>query len=119
MATTLTNPEYPHFATISRTAIASEPPFTATPTEIWSGAVDCQVSGGGGTSIKQDVFVSDYTIYCPCIDDELTTGDLVEVTFKEGGTAIKCKLEQSTTEDIYEVDGVKYGTTIWVNRVHG
>lgn len=119
MAITLTNPEYPHFAEISRTALASEPPFAATPTTIWSGAVDCQVSGGGGTYIRQYVYESDYTIYCPCIDSELKTGDQVEVTFKEGGTPIKCKLEQSTTEDIFEVDGVKYGTTIWVNLVHG
>lgn len=118
MATTLTNPEYPHFATITRTANASEPPFTATTTTIWSGAVDCQVSGGGGTSIKQDVFVSDYTIYCPCISAPLLTGDQVAVTFKEGGVAVKCKIEQSTTEDIWEIDGVKYGTTIWANRIH-
>ena len=118
MATILTNPEYPHYAEITRTANSSTPPFTATPTTIWSGDVDCQVSGGGGTSIKQDVFVSDYTIYCPCIDDSLFTGDQIEITFKEGGTPIKCQIEQSTTEDIWEVDGVKYGTTIWANKAH-
>jgi hypothetical protein len=118
MAAILTNPEYPHFAEISRTALSSEPPFTATPTTIWSGAVDCQVSGRGATHLRQDVYVSDYTIYCECIDDEIKTGDQIEVTFKEGDTPIKCKIEQSTTEDVWEVDGVKYGTTIWANKVH-
>ena len=118
MSVVFNNPEYPHFVTISRTANSSEPPFTATTTTIWSGDVDCQVGNNGGTSIKQDVYVSDYTIYCQCIDAELKTGDQVEVTFKEGGTPIKCKVEQSTTENVWEVDGVKYGTTIWVNKIH-
>lgn len=118
MATTLTNLEYPHLATITRTANLSTPPFTATATTIWSGAVDCQVSGGGGTSIRQDVFVSDYTIYCQAITVDIKTGDQIAVTFKTGGTPVNCKIEQSTTEDIWEVDGVKYGTTIWANRIH-
>lgn len=117
MAVTFTNPEYPHFATITRTTLSETPPFTATPTTIWSGAVDCQVSGSkGGTSFVKDVFVSDYTIYSACIGDELLTTDEIEVTFKEGGTPVKCKIVQSTTEDVWEVDGVKYGTTIWANR---
>jgi len=117
MSTTLTNPEYPHFAEISRTASGVEPPFETTTTVIWSGEVDCQVRTSGGTTMKDDVFVSDYTIYCQCIPDTILKGDQIDVTLKEGDDPIKCKIEQSTTEDIWEVDGVKYGTTIWADKV--
>lgn len=114
---TYTNPEYPHFATISRSSTSATPPFTATSPTIWSGDVDCQVGGGGSTSTRQDVIVSDYTIYSACIESELQTGDLISITLKEGGTPIDCTIKQSTTEDVWEVDGVKYGTTIWANLV--
>ena len=117
MSVIFTNPEFPHYAVISRTATTTTPPYTATPSTIWSGDVDCQVGGSGATTKVQTVFVSDYTIYCACITSELQTGDNVVVTLKSGGTPINCVIQQSTTEDIWEVDGVKYGTTIWVNEV--
>lgn len=114
---TLTNPDYPHTAVIKRTATTATPPFTATTTEIWSGVVDCQVGGGGATGLKQTVFVSDYTIYCACIESELQTGDTITITMGVGKTPFDCTIKQHTTENIYEDDGVAYGTTIWANLV--
>lgn len=114
---TLTNPEYPHTAVINRTAVTATPPFTATTTEIWSGVVDCQVGGGGGTGLKQTVFVSDYTIYCACITSELQTGDTITVTLGSGKTPFDCTIKQHTTESVWEQDGVTYGTTIWANLI--
>ena len=117
MVITLTNPDFPHFAEITRSSRSDEPPFTSTDTVIWSGAVDCQISGGGGTGLKEAVFVSDYTIYSACIDSELQAGDLIAIKLTATGTPINCTIEQSSTEDVWEVDGVKYGTTIWANAV--
>ena len=114
---TLTNTDYPHTAVISRTAVSATPPFTVTTTTIWSGAVDCQVGRSGGTGLRQDVFVSDYTIYSECIDSLLQTGDNIAVTVTVDGTPVNCTIEQWTTDSIYEEDGVSYGTTIWANLV--
>jgi hypothetical protein len=114
---TLINTEYPHTAVISRTATSATPPFTVTTTTIWSGAVDCQAGRGGGTGLRQDVFVSDYTIYSECIDSDLQTGDNIAVTFIVDGTPVNCTIEQWSTDDVWEEDGVHYGTTIWANIV--
>jgi hypothetical protein len=116
---TLTNPDYPHTAVITRPTSSATPPFTVTTTTVWSGAVDCQVGRSGGTGLRQDVFVSDYTIYSQCIDSELQTGDLITVTLIVGGTPLNCTIEQWSTDDVYEVDDVAYGTTIWANLVRG
>ena len=116
---TLTNIDYPHFATISRNVTDYEPPATTTVTEIWSGNVDCQMSKSGGTSEKQSVFVSDYTIYSACIESELQTGDIITITLKEDATPFDCTIEQSSTEEVWiEEDGTRYGTTIWANKVN-
>lgn len=126
---TLTNIDYPHFATISRTEISDEPPFTSTSTEIWSGNVDCQIGNGGGTIPKQSVFVSDYTIYSACIESEivdgetipieLQVGDIISITLKEDSTPFDCTIEQTSTEEVWvEDDGTRYGTTIWANKVN-
>jgi hypothetical protein len=131
---TLTNIAYPHTAVISRKVVSATPPFTSSSTEIWSGEVDCQVSVGGGTGLRQTVFVSDYTIFSACISPELVevvdeeevitptelqTGDIITVTMGEGKTPFDCTIEQHTTENVWEEDGVAYGTTIWANRVKG
>ena len=114
---TLTNIAYPHTAVISRNVTSATPPFTATTSTIWSGSVDCQVSGSGGTGLRQTVFVSDYTIYSACISSELQTGDIITVTLGTGNTAFDCTIKQHTTENVWEEDGVTYGTTIWANLV--
>jgi len=115
---TITDIAYPHTAEISRTTVdRATVPFTSSDSTIWSGDCDCQVGRGGGTGKRQDVFVSDYTIFCELLDDELMVGDIVTVTFKTGGTPIVCTVEQYTSDDLYEEDGVHYGTTIWVNQV--
>ena len=116
---TLTNIAYPHTAVISRKVVSATPPFTSSSTEIWSGEVDCQVSVGGGTGLRQTVFVSDYTIYSACISSELQTGDIITVTMGTGKTPFDCTIEQHTTENVWEEDGVAFGTTIWANRVKG
>ena len=114
---TLTNPEYPHTAVIKRTTVTTTPPMTATTSTIWSGVVDCQVSGTGGTRLNQTVFVSDYTIYSACIESELQTGDTITITMGTGKTPFDCTIKQHTTEDVWEVNGVKFGTTIWANLI--
>lgn len=115
----LINEEYPHTAVISRKVTTETPPYSATSSEIWSGEVDCQVSASGGTGTRQTVFVSDYTIYSACISSELQTGDIITVTLGSGKTPFNCTIEQHTTENVWEVNGVAYGTTIWANRVKG
>lgn len=116
---TLTNTEYPHTAVISRKVTTTTPPFTSSSSTIWSGAVDCQVSGAGGTGMRQTVFVSDYTIYSACISSELQTGDIITVTMGTGKTPFDCTIEQHTTESVWTVGSTAYGTTIWANRVKG
>jgi hypothetical protein len=86
-------------------------------TTIWAGVVDCQIGSGGGIVQKQSVFVSDYIIYSEQISDELQTGDIITILRGNGKTPFNCTIEQSSTEDVWEVDGVKYGTVIWANRV--
>lgn len=115
---TLTNPDYPHTAVITRTANAEHPPFTATTSTLWSGAVDCQTGNTGSSFKRESVFVSDYIIYSEQINVELQQGDLITVTKGTGSTPINCTIQQSSTEDVWEVDGKKYGTTIWANRVN-
>ena len=115
---TLTNPDYPHYAVISRSSNDEQPPFTVTSTTLWEGDVDCQIGNSGGTSKRESVFVSDYIIYSEQINVELQAGDLVTVTRGEGTTPFDCTVQQSSTEDVWEVDGKKYGTTIWANRVN-
>ena len=115
---TITDIAYPHTAVITRTTVVKTTvPFSSTTATIWSGICDCQVGRGGGTGKRQDVFVSDYTIFCALFDAELKVGDTVTVTFKTGGTPITCTIEQFSCDDLYVEDGVNYGTTIWVNRV--
>jgi hypothetical protein len=114
---TLTNPDYPHTAVIKRAVKSSTPPFTITETTIWSGAVDCQIGIRGGTSKRETVFVSDYTIYSQQIGVDLQVGDKVTVTLKTGSPTIICTIAQHTTDNLWEVDGVIYGTTMWVNQV--
>lgn len=113
---TFINTEFPHTAVIRRSVASASPPFTVTTTDIWSGAVDCQVNSSGGTGKRENVFVSDYAIYSACISPEIKTGDTITIS-GTGKTAFSCIIKQSTTEDIYEVDGVMYGTTIWANEI--
>lgn len=118
MSTTLTNPSFPHIATISRSTLSVSPPYTSTVTEIWSGECDCQSSVGGSTVLRQDVFVSDYTIFCETLTVPIEIGDIVTVTFIEDGTPIEMTIEQHTSDNIYEEDGKTYGTTLWANKSH-
>lgn len=113
----LTNIAYPHTAVISRKVTTETPPFTATESTIWSGSVDCQVGNSGSTGLRETVFVSDYIIYSACISSELQTGDIITVTMGTGKTPFDCTIKQHTTENIWEEDGVSYGTTIWANLV--
>ena len=115
----LTNISYPHTAVISRKEATTTPPFTSTTSTIWSGSVDCQVGGTGGTKTRQTVFVSDYTIYSATISSELRTGDIITVTLGTGNTPFDCTIKQHTSESVWEEDGVDYGTTIWANLVRG
>ena len=124
----LINKEYPHTAVIRRDYASTTPPYTATSDQLWSGVVDCQVGIAGGTSLRQTVFVSDYTIYSSCIEaeivdggivtaTELQTGHIISVTLGEGKTPFGCTIEQFETSNVWEENGVAYGTTIWANRV--
>lgn len=117
MATTYTNPDYPHTAVITRDALSATPPHTTTTTTIWSGACDCQVGTGGTTEARDTVFVSDYTIYTACIEAELETGDQISIIRHEGHTPIIATIEQHTTDNIWIENGITYGTTIWANEV--
>jgi hypothetical protein len=115
---TITDIAYPHTAVITRTTVVKTvTPFTSSTATIWSGICDCQVGRGGATGKRQDVFVSDYTIFCAIFDAELQAGDTVTVTLKIGGTPIVCTIEQYSSDDLYEEDGIAYGTTIWANRI--
>lgn len=112
---TLNDIGYPYACTITRTTVdTSAVPFTETSATVWSGNVDCQISRGGATSVRQGVIVSDYTIFCELIPVALQVGDKVSVTM---GTAINLTIEQYSSEEIFEEDGVTYGTTIWANLV--
>jgi hypothetical protein len=112
---TLNDIGYPYACVITRDVVdTTDVPFTSAPTTIWSGNVDCQVSRSGATSLRQGVFVSDYTVYSELLTVELQVGDKVTVTM---GTAIVLTIEQYSSEEIFEEDGVKYGTTIWANLV--
>jgi hypothetical protein len=117
MATSYTNPDYPHTASITRVSLSETPPFTASSTAIWSGACDCQVGIGGKTERRESVFVSDYTIYTACIESELKVGDQLSVTRQAGHTPLTLTLEQFSTDNIWIENGVAYGTTIWANEV--
>lgn len=112
---TLNDIGYPYACVITRETIDdSQVPFTTTASTIWSGDVDCQISRSGATAQRQGVFVSDYTIYSELLTVELQVGDKVTVTM---GTTITLTVEQYSSEEIFEEDGVKYGTTIWANLV--
>jgi hypothetical protein len=115
---TITDIAYPHTAVIARVTVnKSAVPFTSTTSTIWSGVCDCQIGRGGATGKKQDVFVSDYTIFCEIFDAELMVGDTITVTLKSGWTPIECTIKQFSSDNIFVEDGVEYGTTIWANRV--
>jgi len=118
MSVTLTNPEFPHTAIISRATLSATPPQTATIAEIWSGVCDCQSSVGGSTALRREVFVSDYTIFCESISVPIEIGDTVTVTFVASGTPVEMTIVQRTTDNIYEENGKTYGTTLWANKSH-
>ena len=118
MSVTLTNTDFPHYATISTSTKSATPPFTVITTDIWSGECDTQSSVGGSTKFSRDVYVSDYTIFLESINVPIKIGDAVKVTFVTDGTPVEMVVVQSTTDNVYEENGKTYGTTIWANKSH-
>lgn len=106
---------FPDYIIISIGITTSEtPPYERSLLErtIWTGDCDCQ---SGGTYDRQFVSESTHTVFCEKITSQIDEGANVTI-LKENSLPIYGKVVQSESKDIFEDNGIVYGTTIWVKQ---
>jgi hypothetical protein len=108
--------DFPHLIIITRDGvISSVPPYSGAlySSSIWSGSCDYQIVS---TYDKQFVAESTYIVFCEKIPTNIIQDDLVTIIKEDAGLPIYGKIVQSESANIFEDNGVIYGTTIWIRE---